>query len=81
MLATTTETPGVFVPSFGWAIFGGFGNNVPKVQVLPGLDAAWTNVADTYNKLAIYGQCVMQVFSRWCKTHKDRMNETEHRKT
>ena len=52
-------TTGVFVPSFGWALFGGRDSPSTKVQLLPELDGAWMNVADLYNLAA--GQCHLQV--------------------
>ena len=52
-------TIGVFVPSFGLALFGGVDNPSTKVLLLPELDSAWTTVADLYRRDD--GQCHLQV--------------------
>ena len=59
MLTNAAGPVGVFVPSFGWALFGGWYNPSTKVQVLSGVDGAWTDVANLYSQAL--GKCLLQV--------------------
>jgi hypothetical protein len=60
-MSKTYYASGAYVPSQGWALFGGEGNTLPTSQILKTIDGDWEMGPFLYLNQADYHHCVVQV--------------------